>query len=484
MIDVALAAHLLDALAPGARLVLLGDKDQLAAVEAGAVFAELSARPAFSAAGCRRIAQALGVEVADFVAALPSEAGGPPVLAGAAPDAVTPPARPASTTTRTTARGKRKARDEADPSPAQASLFDFDEAPIVEPVALPAVSIDSFAGAPLDAWIEPEELGWLDAWRIDEQDVGGAAMNRETRTWVPGTGLEPAPPVGAISPLADCVVWLERNYRFGLDSPIGRLSLAIRRGAAQDALDALSKEAGAAARYYDDSGDALSAATIERLAHGFDAYGEALRAALATAEPDPLPLFDALNRFRILCATRSGARGADEVNQRVAAQVRRAVRVPLAVGAHWFAGRPVMVTRNDYALGLFNGDIGIALPDARGALRVWFRGADGQARAVSPAALPPHDTAFALTVHKSQGSEFDEAALVLPAAFGRVLSRELVYTAITRARSRVQVIGPRTVLAQAIATRTERDSGLAARIAEAAARHAGAGKTVDQENGT
>uniref|UniRef100_UPI001F11A8A7 ATP-binding domain-containing protein n=1 Tax=Burkholderia sp. Ac-20379 TaxID=2703900 RepID=UPI001F11A8A7 len=82
----------------------------------------------------------------------------------------------------------------------------------------------------------------------------------------------------------------------------------------------------------------------------------------------------------------------------------------------------------------------------------------------------PHDTAFALTVHKSQGSEFDGAALVLPAAFGRVLSRELVYTAITRARQRVQVIGPRAVLAQAIATRTQRDTGLAARMADAAAR--------------
>ncbi len=229
------------------------------------------------------------------MAALPSEAGGPPVLAGAAPDAVTPPARPASTTTRaTTARGKRKARDETDPSPAQASLFDFDEAPIVEPVALPAVSIDGFAGAPLDAWIEPEELGWLDAWQIDEQDVGGAAMNRETRTWVPGTGLEPAPPVGAISPLADCVVWLERNYRFGLDSPIGRLSLAIRRGAAQDALDALSTEAGAAARYYDDSGDALSVATIERLAHGFSTP---MARPCARRSPRPSPI-------RCRCSTR------------------------------------------------------------------------------------------------------------------------------------------------------------------------------------
>ncbi|MEX3526241.1 MAG: AAA family ATPase [Burkholderia sp.] len=483
MIDVALAAHLLDALAPGARLVLLGDKDQLAAVEAGAMFAELSARPTFSAPGCRRIAEALGVEVADFVAALPVEASWPRAAVGSLPDGGRPPAKPASAAPRATARGKRKAHDEASEPPAQASLFDFDELSRVEPVALPAKSTDSFAGAPLDAWIEPEELPWLDAWRIDEQDAAGPAMHRETRVSVPEAGLEPASTAGAISPLADCVVWLERNYRFGLDSPIGRLSLAIRRGAAQDALDALSTEAGAAARYYDDSGDALSAATIERLAHGFDAYGEALRAALATPEPDSLPLFDALNRFRILCATRSVARGADEVNQRVAAQVRRAVRVPLAVGAHWFAGRPVMVTRNDYALGLFNGDIGIALPDARGALRVWFRGADGLARAVSPAALPPHDTAFALTVHKSQGSEFDEVALVLPAAFGRVLSRELVYTAITRARSRVQVIGPRAVLAQAIATRTQRDSGLAARIDEAVARRANAGRAVDQENG-
>jgi exodeoxyribonuclease V alpha subunit len=168
-----------------------------------------------------------------------------------------------------------------------------------------------------------------------------------------------------------------------------------------------------------------------------------------------------------LCATRSGARGVDQVNALMAAQVRRVAGVTLAVGAQWFAGRPVMVTRNDYALGLFNGDIGIALPGAGGALRVYFRTGDGGLRAVSPAALPPHDTAFALTVHKSQGSEFEHAVLMLPSAFSRVLSRELVYTAITRARERVEVIGARAVLAQAIATPTQRDSGLAARIAEA-----------------
>jgi exodeoxyribonuclease V alpha subunit len=271
------------------------------------------------------------------------------------------------------------------------------------------------------------------------------------------------------NPLADCVVWLERNYRFGLESQIGRLSLAIRKGAAAAALDILRIDPGepCAAALHEDTHATLADRTVARLAAGFAPYADALAEALAADTPDPAPLFDALNRFRILCATRSGPRGVDQVNAAMAAQVRRAAGVTLAVGAQWFAGRPVMVTRNDYALGLFNGDIGIALPGAGGALRVYFRTGDGGLRAVSPAALPPHDTAFALTVHKSQGSEFQHAVLMLPSVFSRVLSRELVYTAITRARERVEVIGARAVLAQAIATPTQRDSGLAARIAEA-----------------
>ncbi|RQV85754.1 AAA family ATPase [Burkholderia anthina] len=477
MIDVALAAHLLDALAPGARLVLLGDKDQLAAVEAGAVFAELSARPAFTAAARARIAQALGIDEAAFVAALP-------VPDEAAPAAV-PAAHPVSTSARASASPsasvpvsrKPAARPKVDAR--QASLFDDepqdDEAS--SPGIAPPPSAESApadAGAPggtAPAWIEADELAWLDTVELPPFDTADAVLASVTAAASPLTGEAAAASAGtfAPAPLADCVVWLERNYRFGLDSPIGRLSLAIRRGDVQAALDALPADDSAAASFHDDAGDTLASSTVERLARRFGAYLDALRDALAAPVPDPLPLFDALNRFRILCATRGGSRGAEHVNALVAAHVRHAARVPLAVGAHWFTGRPIMVTRNDYALGLFNGDIGIALPDAHGVLRVWFRRADGTVRAVSPAALPPHETAFALTVHKSQGSEFDEAALVLPASFGRVLTRELVYTAVTRARTRVQVIGPRRVLAQAVATRTQRDSGLAARIDEALA---------------
>ncbi|KVN07159.1 AAA family ATPase [Burkholderia diffusa] len=468
MIDVALAAHLLDALAPGARLVLLGDKDQLAAVEAGAVFAELSARPTFTAAARTRIAEALGIDEAAFVAALPVPDG---EATGAVAGAAQAPARaPASAPLSASAARKPSARRNVDTR--QASLFDDGpSAEVVSPTAsssLEPVDLDSASAATDPAWIEADELAWLDAVELaplDPSDPAIAPIDPSRADEIAAASPAPAP-----APLADCVVWLERNYRFGLDSPIGRLSLAIRRGDVQATLDALPADDAAAASFYDDAGETLAASTVERLARRFEAYLDALRAALSEPVPDPLPLFDALNRFRILCATRTGSRGAEHVNALVATHVRHAARVPLAVGAHWFTGRPIMVTRNDYALGLFNGDIGIALPDAHGVLRVWFRRADGTARAVSPAALPPHETAFALTVHKSQGSEFDEAALVLPASFGRVLTRELVYTAVTRARTRVQVIGPRRVLAQAVATRTQRDSGLAARVDEALAR--------------
>jgi exodeoxyribonuclease V alpha subunit len=415
MIDVAMGAHLLDAIAPQTRLVMLGDKDQLAAVEAGAVFAELSARPAFTPGAVQRIAAALGIEEARLAQALPA------------------------------------ASRDVDETPDD-FFASFDAPP--DELFAHAAQPDVFDRQPVGDLFEFDSAETVEAMRASQR-----SSSRSFAT---------APTSVGQSPLADCVVWLERNYRFGLESPIGRLSLAIRSGSANAALDVLQIDPAEAcsAALHEDTHATLAERTVARLAAGFAPYADALASALAADTPDPLPLFDALNRFRILCATRSGPRGVDQVNAAMAAQVRRAAGVTLAVGAQWFAGRPVMVTRNDYALGLFNGDIGIALPGAGGALRVYFRTGDGGLRAVSPAALPPHDTAFALTVHKSQGSEFEHAVLMLPSVFSRVLSRELVYTAITRARERVEVVGSRAVLAQAIATPTQRDSGLAARIAE------------------
>lgn len=468
MIDLTLAAQLFDALAPHTRLVLLGDKDQLAAVEAGAVFAELSACPSFSAAGIARIAQATGVDEARVRAALPRW------------------------------QSDEEAACDADRS-AFAALSSDDGLDLLEPLgsleddwgwtglAEPDIALGGDGvegGAALNPYSNPNP-GAAPSTHAPRGEAPGAGPERTVATAQPQSHAGPICAFPERVPLVDCVVWLERNYRFGLDSAIGRLSVAIRRGdvrAAFDALgvtrnasaqsdlfaapDVLAEPAAAPAQLDEDNGPVLRASTLQRLAQGFVPYIDALAAALAAPQPDCASLFDALNAFRILCATRLGARGVQALNAQMAEHVRRAARVPLALGSNWFAGRAVMVARNDYALGLFNGDIGIALPTADGPLRVFFRTADGGVRGIAPAALPPHDTAFALTVHKAQGSEFDHAALVLPASTSRVLTRELVYTAVTRARKTVRIVGAREVLAEAIAAPTRRDSGLLARMQE------------------
>jgi exodeoxyribonuclease V alpha subunit len=120
---------------------------------------------------------------------------------------------------------------------------------------------------------------------------------------------------------------------------------------------------------------------------------------------------------------------------------------------------PVIINENDYALGLYNGDIGLCLNDQNGELKI-FIGQEDEVRAVSPGRLPGHNLAYALTVHKSQGSEFDKVLLVLPDRASRVLTRELLYTAITRARSEVHIIGKPDVLRVGVKTRLKRASGL------------------------
>jgi exodeoxyribonuclease V alpha subunit len=123
-----------------------------------------------------------------------------------------------------------------------------------------------------------------------------------------------------------------------------------------------------------------------------------------------------------------------------------------------------MVLRNDYVLKLFNGDIGIVLPNDDGDLIVHFPDADGTFRAIAPARVAEHDTAFATTVHKAQGSEFDEVMLMLPAKASRVVTRELIYTAVTRARTCTVIASGPDALAEGVASRTSRHSGLIERM--------------------
>ncbi|WP_164914492.1 ATP-binding domain-containing protein, partial [Xanthomonas translucens] len=172
-------------------------------------------------------------------------------------------------------------------------------------------------------------------------------------------------------------------------------------------------------------------------------------------------------RLRLLTAVRAGAQGARGLNARIehlladsGAGARR-----LGAASPWFHGRLLLVTENSYRHGLFNGDVGICLRDAQGALVAWFEGeGDGQVRGFHPAALPAHESAFAMTVHKAQGSEFDDVWLQLPTRDARVLSRELVYTGITRARQSLHLAASETVLRGALARHAARISGLAWRL--------------------
>jgi exodeoxyribonuclease V alpha subunit len=169
-------------------------------------------------------------------------------------------------------------------------------------------------------------------------------------------------------------------------------------------------------------------------------------------------VLQAFERFRILCAVHLGEWGTTALN--AAVQKALADAGWLQPQGEWFAGRPVMVTRNDAQLGVFNGDVGVVLPNPQGVLKVWF--ADGeQLRSVSVSRLAHADTAFVMTVHKSQGSEFAHTVLVLPPGAADVLSRELVYTGITRAREQFTLIeGQPGLLDAAMARPSVRVSGL------------------------
>ena len=261
---------------------------------------------------------------------------------------------------------------------------------------------------------------------------------------------------------SDAVVWLTRNYRFAADSGIGRLASRINAGRADAALALLRAGECDDVAWIDDGAEAPGERTLDAIEAGCADFF----AAVVRDPGDHAGVARAYARFRVLCAVRAGPRGVEAINARLERRLRAAQRV--AEGTLWYPGRPVMVLRNDPVLGLFNGDVGLALPDAAGDLLVRFAGADGGSRAIAPLRLPEHETALAMTVHKAQGSEFDEVLAVLPEARNRVLTRELVYTAVTRARRRVTLAASASALQAAIDTPTQRRSGLRARLREAA----------------
>lgn len=358
MLDLALARRLLEALPDGARLVMLGDKEQLAAVEPGAVFSDLSASAALSDDCRMRLSDLTGIPAA----------------------AICPALDPTTSALSTQARSSSA---------------------------------------------EPHDQGHA---------------------------------------LRDCTVWFTRQFRFQRNSDIGQLAHHINSGDGSAVKHWLRAGPHPGVRWLDQH---TAPNDVEFISAAIKAYGPYLDA-LAGASASPAELSQLFGSFRLLCAVREGPRGVEAINQAISQGLRNRLPGPPAGSLPGFyTGRPVLIRRNDHAHKLFNGDIGITLPNHDGQLLVHFPQTDGSFRAFAPSQLPAHDTAFAMSIHQSQGSEFDEVWVLLPNTENRVLTRELLYTAVTRARTRVTLIGSEAVIDASISSRTQRSSGLASRLNEA-----------------
>jgi exodeoxyribonuclease V alpha subunit len=253
--------------------------------------------------------------------------------------------------------------------------------------------------------------------------------------------------------LADCIVELQKNYRFGEESAIHQLGQAVRDGDSDRAIGVLER---ATAKSAPD----LVARRLPTPAALKDALRETVLENFAPVleAKEPAETLRLLGEFRILSALRHGPYGVENIN-RLAQELL--IEAGLISSGALEASGPLIITRNDYNLRLFNGDIGILLPDLLSMQpRAWFAATDGTLRSHLPLRLPTHKPAYALTVHKSQGSEFKRTLLILPAENSPVLSRELIYTGLTRASRRVELWHNELLLPRVIQRQTIRRSGL------------------------
>jgi exodeoxyribonuclease V alpha subunit len=262
--------------------------------------------------------------------------------------------------------------------------------------------------------------------------------------------------------LADCLVSLDESYRYRADSGIGRLARAINAGDAPSALRILrgplpgnqGQDSVRDCQLFEASSGAQADALRDESALEQQALA-GYAGFITCAEPEQKLM--RLSDYRILCAHRQGPHGVERLNQAVEGWLSRAGLIDASTS--FYENRPIIITQNDYALGLFNGDVGVVVKDDAQRLRVCFEGSQGL-RFLAPGRLPPHETVFATTIHKSQGSEFDAVSIVLPEAPSLLVGRQLLYTAVTRARQRVDLFARADVIKSAIGRSVQRASGL------------------------
>ncbi|PFG55504.1 DNA helicase/exodeoxyribonuclease V alpha subunit [Vibrio sp. ES.051] len=275
------------------------------------------------------------------------------------------------------------------------------------------------------------------------------------------------------SSIADSLCMLQKSYRFDARSGVGQLAKAVNSGSAAHLDSVWARD------FSDIEHFVLSSQHYNQMIQTLvQEYGRYLkRLGLHeldpnTGEPESLSrkakaVLDTFNQCRLLCAIREGDFGVAGLNQRIekALSARKLIQVQDEL---WYHGRPVMVMRNDHGLGLYNGDIGICMRDdseEEPRLKVFFELPDGSVKSILPSRVPEHETAYTMTIHKSQGSEFDYTLMILPPDFSPILTRELIYTGITRAKKRLALYAELNVLKRGIKVQTTRASGLVQRLA-------------------
>jgi len=248
------------------------------------------------------------------------------------------------------------------------------------------------------------------------------------------------------------VAALRTSHRFG--SEIGELALAVREDRADDTL-VLLRGGGDRVAFVEDADprDALRSVLLP----------DALAIRVAAEAGDETAALEALARHRLLCAHREGPYGVDHWNRTVERWITEETEDPL--WDTWYVGRPVRGTANDYGLGIYNGDVGVTLRRPDGSLRVCIDGNRGRLD-FAPGRLGNVETLHAMTIHKAQGSQASEITVLMPGEESRLLTRELFYTAVTRAQDRVRVVGTEDAVRLALGRRAMRATGLRQRLAD------------------
>jgi exodeoxyribonuclease V alpha subunit len=347
----------------------------------------------------------------------------------------------------------RFAHDADNPLPADVVLVD--EASMVD-LALMAKLVDAVPEhARLILLGDKDQLASVEAGAILGDICNTTGQSTYSRPFaarlraVLGDAIEVEPGATDATGIWDCVALLRRSFRFRPDGGIGRLARAVGSGHAEDALQQL--EAGDAQVELVPIASQLSRTLRPAV---LDAFAPYLRAR------DPAERLALLGRYRLLSAHRHGPFGTERLCAMVE-ELLESAGLLHRTDRTCYDGRPILVTHNDYQLELFNGDVGVVHDDGEGRLHAYFPGAEsGRLRRFAPSRLPPHESVWAMTVHKSQGSEFDRIGLLLPPQLSPILTRELVYTALTRAREHATLYGSPAVLRDAIARRIDRASGL------------------------